>query len=163
MNILKNMKNKFKYRNTNHNFNKIIFIKNYILFFDIFIFFLVFGKYNSEEIIFKLPQATTLSNGDIFVINQTGILIIDSNLTNIISKVETFQDDEQVNSDEILSKTTISRFNSEDNGYIFCLINDKIYIFNSSGQKVYKNDNKIPDLEGSYYSLVPIKKVGNIK
>jgi len=161
MNILKNMKNKFKYRNTNHNFNKIIFIKNYILFFDIFIFFLVFGKYNSEEIIFKLPQATTLSNGDIFVINQTGILIIDSNLTNIISKVETFQDDEQVNSDEILSKTTISRFNSEDNGYIFCLINDKIYIFNSSGQKLFKSDNKIPDLQGSYYSLVPIKKEGN--
>lgn len=39
MNILKNMKNKFKYRNTNQILNKILFIKNYIIFFDILLFF----------------------------------------------------------------------------------------------------------------------------
>ena len=87
----------------------------------------------------------------------------DSNMINMISEVLTFEKEEQYINKKYLSKTTISRFNNEDNGYIFCIINDKIYIFNSSGQKVYKNDNKIPDLEGSYYSLVPIKKVGNIK
>ena len=161
MNILKNMKNKFKYRNTNLNFNKIIIIKNYIFFFYIFIFFLILGKYNSEEIKFKYPQAITLTNGNIFVINRTNILIFDSNLTNVISEILTFEKEEQYKDTTELSKTTISRFNNEDNGYIFCIINDKIYIFNSTGQKVYKSDNKIPDLDGSYYSLVPIKREEN--
>lgn len=64
MNILKNMKNKFKYRNTNQILNKILFIKNYIIFFDILLFFLIIGKFNSEIPQFTFPQAITLSNGD---------------------------------------------------------------------------------------------------
>ena len=161
MNILKNMKNKFKYRNTNKFLDKIIFIKNYIIFFDILLFFLIIGKFNSEPISFTFPQAITLYNGDIFIISQTGIEIYDSNLTNKKSTIVTFEDDEQIKDHKILSKTTISRFNSEDNGYIFSIINDKIFIFNSNGQLLYKSENKVPDLQGLYYTLVPIKRETN--
>jgi len=158
MNILKNMKNKYKYRNTNQIFNKIIFIKNYFIFFDILIFFLIFGKYTAETTLFTFPQAITLSNENIFIINQTNIVIYDSTLNSKISTVLTFEEDEQIKDHKILSKTTISRFNSEDSGYIVCIINDKIFIFDGNGQVLYKSDNKIPELQGLYYTLVPIKK-----
>jgi hypothetical protein len=161
MNILKNMKNKFKYRNTNQILNKILFIKNYIIFFDILLFFLIIGKFNSEPISFTFPQAITLYSGDIFIINQTGIEIYDSNLTNKKSTIVTFEDYEQIKDHKILSKTTISRFNSEDNGYIFSIINDKIFIFNSNGQLLHKSENKVPELQGLYYTLVPIKRETN--
>ena len=161
MNILKNMKNKFKYRNTNQILDKILFIKNYIIFFDILLFFLIIGKFNSEIPQFTFPQAITLSNGDFFIIHQTGIDIFDSNLTNKKSTIITFEDDDKIKNDTFLSKTTISRYKSEDNGYILSIINDKIFIFNSSGQLLYQSENKIPELKGLYYTLVPIKRETN--
>ena len=68
---------------------------------------------------------------------------------------------EKIKDHKILSKTTISRFNSEDNGYIFSIINDKIFIFNSNGQLLHKSENKVPELQGLYYTLVPIKRETN--
>ena len=41
------------------------------------------------------------------------------------------------------------------------IINDKIFIFNSSGQLLYQSENKIPELKGLYYTLVPIKRETN--
>mgnify|MGYP002624199862 CR=1 FL=1 len=161
MNIFKNMKNKFKYKKINQIVDKISFIKNHFVFFDIILFLLMFGKYNSQAPLFKYPQAITLSNGDIFIIHQTGIELYDSNMTTKRSTIATLEEDEKVYNKSHLSKTTISKFKNEDNEYIIALIQDKIFIFDNNGQKLYKSENKIPELQGDYYTLVPIKKDAN--
>ena len=158
-----NMKRKFKFKKhkTNKIYNKSIYINNFLYLFDILLFLLILGLYNSSEIFFNYPQSITLLNGNIFIIHQKGIDIYDSNLTNKIGESITFDDADIINDNKMLSKTTISRFSEDDNGYIICIIYDRIYIFNKEGKKLYSSKNKIAELQSDYYTLVAIKKESN--
>ena len=57
-----------------------------------------------------------------------------------------------------LSKITISRFSENDYGYIISIINDKIYIFDCEGSLEYNSNLEGNELNGDYYTLVPIKR-----
>ena len=80
---------------------------------------------------FVYPTATTLIDGNIFIIHKTGITICDSSFTEKIRDEVTFIDNEKIESEEELSKITISKY---DDGYIICLIINKLYFFNQNGE-----------------------------
>ena len=57
-----------------------------------------------------------------------------------------------------LSKGEIVKFTEDNFDLIITVIKDKIYIFNNTGQNIYKNSE---DLFGDYYNIIPIKKNEN--
>ena len=65
------------------------------------------------------------------------------------------------NNDEILTIDSLSRITiavSYENGYIFSIINDKIYIFDSYGNLNNPRENSIlSDKDPSYYTLALMK------
>ena len=111
---------------------------------------------SKSSILFSYPYCLTLSNGNILVIHKTGIDICDRSLSEIIENVLTFDEDQEINSDKALSKVT-SEIKDE---YIFCIINDKIYIFNNIGELLYQSIFKILESgeNAEYYTLVITKK-----
>ena len=121
------------------------------------IFFLTLIKTTLSYLSFRFPYAFKLNNKNIFVINQLGVHICNSNFTNIINQAVTFSDSEQITTDEALSKVTSIY---EDN-YIICLINDKIYIFDEEGNFLQKSNDIITNFNVEYYSLAYIYKQNN--
>ena len=100
-----------------------------------------------------------MSNQNVFIIHQLGIVIIDSEFTKIIKNVLTFSEDEKIKTENSLSKIEIKYKDK----YILCLINNLIYIFNNTGDFLYKSNEKITEDENiEYYSLVPIELKGSI-
>ena len=102
---------------------------------------------------FHYPNSLFLSNGNIFIIHKYGISICNSNLTEIIYNI-TFENDDIITVENLAKITSVF-----ENGYIFNIINDKIYIFDEIGIKLYKSESKIISNEENpnYYSLIPIK------
>ena len=111
---------------------------------------------SKSSILFSYPYCLSLSNGNILVIHKTGINICDHSLSTIIENITSFEGDEEINNDKALSKVTTE---TKDE-YIFCIINDKIYIFNNIGALLYESNIKILDNgeKAEYYSLVITKK-----
>ena len=105
------------------------------------------------------PYAITLKDEKILVIHKFGISICNSSTKTIINNITLFSEDEQIITEGSLSKIT----HSSENGYIFCIINDKIYIFNDEGIFLAKNNNKIISSTetATYYTLIPISKTYN--
>ena len=95
------------------------------------------------------PSSIYLTNGNLFVIHKTGIDIYDENL-NFIKTSMTFSIDEQISTDK-LSKIAISKF---EDGYIVCLINDLIYIFDNEGNFKFKENSPTNRIIAGYYSLI---------
>ena len=118
------------------------------------ILFLFLIKIINNRLSFSFPIATTLNNGNIFIIHKTGITICDYSLTKIIKYVTNFTtDDEQISTEEKLSKVSISKFN---NGYIVSIIINKIYIFDKIGN--FKRDKDLYfTIDNLYYSLTAYK------
>ena len=85
------------------------------------------------------PYAITLKDEKILVIHKFGISICDSSTKTIINNNILFSESQQIATDASLSKIT----HSSENGYIFCIINDEIYIFNDEGVFLAKSNNKI--------------------
>ena len=112
------------------------------------IFYLNLIQINSF-ISYPYSLSTSLLNGNLFIIYKSGIDICNQNLTKIIKNSIVFSTSEQI-TNENLSKIIISKY---ENGYIICLINDRIYIFNKEGNFIFQSDkinkNKNPD----YYTL----------
>lgn len=125
------------------------FLYNYRLFiiFSINIFFSFSLKY---------PHIIYLSNGYIFTIHETGIAIYDHLFINKIKEVFTFSEKIKLND---ISKITIT---TEDE-YIFCIIQDEIYIANDNGDILFHNETSFlkKDIFPKYYSLVVIKDEDN--
>ena len=120
-----------------------------------FILFILI-KLSKSSISFNFPYSLTLSNGNIFVIHQKGVTICDNLLNSILLNVITFSEDEEIKTEDSLSKiTTAFQY-----GYIISLINDKVYIFDQYGASIF-NDTEIV-LKGQetaeYYTIAPIKK-----
>ena len=116
-------------------------------------YFILFPKVKStgEDIVFI--QATTLKNGNLFIIekNYTYIYIniYDKNWNEIV------RIDIDNNIGGFLSKDEIIKFTEDNFDLIITVIKDKIYIFNNTGQNIYNNGR---DLYGNYYNIIPIKK-----
>ena len=99
-----------------------------INFYYIIISFQLLNKVNSY-VHFTYPYGITLSNQNVFIVHQLGIDIINLLFTKIIKNVLTFSEDEKIKTENELSKIEIKY----KDGYILSLINDKIYIFNNTG------------------------------
>ena len=104
------------------------------------------------------PYTISLMEEKILVIHKFGISICDSNTYTIPNNTILFSESEQITTDANLSKIT----HSSENGYIFCIINDKVYIFNEDGKFISKSNtiissNEVPE----YYTLVPVKKTNS--
>ena len=91
------------------------------------------------------PSAISLSNGNIFVVEKKGIFIYDEQLKNIIHSY-IFEESEQINNVTSLSNIRIK----QSNDYIICLINLKIYFFDSEGQLILNDTDKIINDEDFY-------------
>ena len=131
-----------KFNSKNQIFQNIIFSLN--------IFFSVSLKY---------PHSLYLSNGNIFVIHETGITIYDHLFMNTIKDVLTFSGNDKIYLDEIAKITT-----TIEDDYIFSIIKDKIYIFDYyNGSLIFHNKTSILGIgiDPKYYSLVVIKNETN--
>ena len=111
------------------------------------------------SISFKFPYSLYLPNGNIFVIHEKGISIYDHLLTKQISEVLIFPENDTIKSKDISRITSIL-----EDEYLFCIIKDKIYIFNDKGNLLFYNNTSILENEviPKYYSLVVIKNVDNL-
>ena len=123
-----------------------------------YIFYIIITKSNLS-IFFNFPYSISLSNGNIFVIHKSGISICDYLLSYIIEDIIIFKEDEQIKTEASLSKVTTATIDE----YIISLINDKIYIFNDTGNLLYESEKEILEQgeTAEYYTLVPIKKEVN--
>ena len=117
--------------------------------FSIFIFISLINS-SFSYLSFKYPYAFKLSNKNIFVIHELGISICDKTFTRIIFNATKFSEQEKIKSNAALSKVT-SIFC--ETYFIICLINDKIYIFDTEGSLVKKSTNTIASWTVDYYSL----------
>ena len=125
----------------------------------IFLFIIFILKKFIYSISFINPYSISLSNENVLVIHRYGISICNSIVTEIIDNITIFTEGEEISTEAALSKIT----SASENGYIFTIINDKIYIFNEMGILLYHNNSKIL-LNGEtakYYTLVPIRKKVN--
>ena len=87
-------------------------------------------KISISNISFINPYAIALSDGKLLVIHRYGVSICNSQVTEIIDTIISFTGDEEISTEETLSKVT----SLSENGYIFCIINDKTYIFDENGK-----------------------------
>ena len=158
MDTKKRVRTKFKCVKSNFKFKKLFYEYAFLL--NLILFSSLFGKYFSE-ITYKYLKAITLLNGNIFMINENGIDIYDPSLSTKITGVLAFDKDEKIIYDD-LSLITFTSFTESDNGYIICIINNKIYIFDKEGTSKYISQEILEELQGEYYTLIPIKKENNI-
>ena len=158
MNLIMDTKIKWKQKKLgfNKDKNKISFL---IFIFKILIILTIIEQYNFSPSFFY-SKAITLLNKNIFIIHKSGIDIYDSSLTKKIKNIITFSDNEIINNDTYAG-IIISQYNENNFEYITCIINDKIYIFNSEGEKLYSSDNNITLFKGKYNLLIPIKIINN--
>ena len=113
-----------------------------------------------SEISLRYPYSLYLSNGNIFVIHETGITIYDHLLTKQIEDVIAFSAKDQIEASDLSRITTV--FEDE---YLFCIIKDKIYIFNDKGNLLFHNNTSILEddkIITRYYSLVVFKTEDNL-
>ena len=124
------------------------FVSNYIK------IFLLYSLFSFSEIIsldFSYPSAISLPDGNIFIVEKRGIFVYDEKLI-IIKYNYPFEANEEINDENSLSNIII-KFKQN---YIICLINLKIYFFDSEGQLLLKTNNIIDDEIISFPILAPI-------
>ena len=128
----------------------IKYYPNKLLFFNII--FIIISQ-SISYLYFTYPNSISLSNGNILIIHESGITICNYNLSEIINNITNF------NENEILTIESLSRVTlASDNNYIFNIINDKIYIFDSVGSLLYESETKIlSDENPCYYTLILMK------
>ena len=125
---------------------------NHKMFFIIKLIFLTAViKLSITHISFINPYAIALSDGKLLVIHRYGVSICNSQVTEIIDTIISFTGDEEISTEEALSKITAV----SENGYIFCIINDKTYIFDENGNLLSLNSPKIlTDEITDYYYII---------
>ena len=102
----------------------------------------------------KYPYSLYLSDGNIFIIHQKGISIYDHLFTNKTKDVVTFSKKDQIKTSDLSRITT-----TLEDELLFCLIKDKVYIFNNKGNLLFHNNTLILNdgMKPNYYSLAAIK------
>ena len=135
----------------------MLFIFNYNSssnFFSIIYTLTIFHITNSYHY-FSFPTAISLKNKDILIIHQLGVTVCDSTFKHIKKNVYNFaSEEEQISNEEKLSRISIVKF---DDGYIFCIIIDKLYIFDSEGNFKNRTESLIPNgvTENLIFTLTP--------
>ena len=103
--------------------------------------------------IFSFPfynlQSAQLNNDKFFLVHQYGIDICDKNRIQFVRNVMVFSESEQITIDK-MANIKIKKF---EDGYLICLINEKIYIFDEQGNFLYKSNNINFDIIVNNYSL----------
>ena len=87
---------------------------------------------------FIYPNSLLFSDGNIFIIHKFGISICNPNLTYIIKNITNFEEDDIISLENFAKITSVY-----ENGYIFNIINDNIYIFDEIGNLLFTNKTKI--------------------
>ena len=122
------------------------FIKFYINF---LILCSIIQKINSV-LSFIYPQATTLSNDNILVIEQNGIYICDSTFNTIVKTLHTFSEEDKITTESKLSKTIIKKSSNE----ILIFSNYKLFIIDTyNGDLLYNSNDKLIDVEPDYIDI----------
>ena len=134
----------------------ISIIRNNKLSIKIIIYISLFSIVSNVSFIY--PNSVTLKNKNIFVIHRYGISICNSFCSKIIKEILTFLPDEEISTEEKLSKVTISQF---DDGSIISVIIDKIYFFDINGEFEFKSQNSITSFQNKYFTLSPHKIENN--
>lgn len=108
---------------------------------------------------FEYPTAITLPNGNILVAEKNGIFLCNSIFSVIISTEVNFTSDDQIKSVDDLSKVILKR----ELGFIFCLVNFKLYMFNLEGRNVFKSEDKLITTLSlpEYCTLCPLSILDN--
>ena len=126
------------------------YIKHINILFTILLYLNLF-QINSD-IFYPYSLTITLSNGNLFIVYKYGIDICNHNLTKIIKSSIVFSNNEQITNDN-LSKIVFSKC---EDGYILCLINDKIYIFNSEGNFIFQSEKINKNHDTDFYTLYAV-------
>ena len=79
-------------------------------------------------------QSAQLNSGEFFLIHKYGIDICDENRATIVRNILTFPEEEQITTEK-MANIKIKKF---DDGYLICLINEQIYIFDDQGNFLHK-------------------------
>lgn len=101
---------------------------------------------------FNYPSAISLTNGNVFVVEKKGIFIYDSQLKNIVDSHPFQDEDDEIDSEDSLSKVIIKLKGT----YIICLINRKIFFFNQYGNFILETEHLINEENYSYPTLIPM-------
>ena len=123
--------------------------KNYI--YPIIILFIIHLCMFSNVVSFPFYnlQSKLLNNGNLFIVHKSGIDICDKDLNIIIRKEIIFTYEEEITIDKMIN-VIIKQF---EDGYITCLINEYIYIFDDLGNFLYKSGNINNGKIVNHYSL----------
>ena len=95
-------------------------------------------------------QSEQLNNGNFLMVHQYGIDICNEDLSQKIRTEIIFSEDEQISNSQQMKDVIIRKF---DDGYLVCLINKNIYIFNSAGQFLNKKENINNGKTVDYYTI----------
>ena len=120
-------------------------------------FVILFLIGSSISIDFSFPSALTLTNGNILIIEELGIYIFNPT-NNDIREEYRFPEEDKIKNKQDLSRVILKR----SQGYIFGLINYKIFIFNGEGERLVTTTQKFTDQNPQHFTLTPIVHSGNI-
>ena len=95
-----------------------------------------------------------MPDGNILVVEKNGIFLCDSIMTNILRNEVNFTNEtDKINSVADLSKVILKR----QLGYIFCLVNYKLYMFDLEGKNLFISKSKlITTSSPEYCTLCPL-------
>ena len=94
-------------------------------------------------------QSAQLNSGEFFLIHKYGIDICDEKRTTIVRNILTFSEEEQITTEK-MANIKIKKF---DDGYLICLINEQIYIYDDQGNFVNRYEYIRLGKNVKYYSL----------
>ena len=114
-------------------------------------------SYSNSLLNFTYPQATTLKNQNILVVEKNGIYICDESYEYILRTVQEFSEEDKILNEDILSKTIIKK---SDN-FILIFSNYKLYIIDTNdGNLIYYSSNKLIEEDNvEYITLAYIERL----
>ena len=132
-------------------------VYKYHIFIFIFIIFFTQADKTISKFSLKYPFSLYLSNGNIFVVHETGITVYDHLFSTQVEEVIIFPEKEKLKINDISRITTIL-----EDEYLFCIIKDNI--FNDKGNLLFHNSTSLleKNVEPEYYTLVVVKIEENL-
>ena len=130
-----------------------------VIIFEIIYFFLLFllvhlSQDNYTQILSldsKYPISFNLNNGNIFIVAEKGIYLYEQQINNL-NIIYNFTSELIISDIDTAIRTTFLQLPDKEGGNIFCLANDKLYVFSSD--VIFKTSFEINvEKEVVYYSI----------
>ena len=135
-------------------FNKLK-ISNIILIEIYYIIISIKSVYTNGE--FLDMKQLTLSDSSYFVILDTGLYLYE---LSDLKFFKIFEFDNELK--ETNKKINLTELYDEDNAYMFCLVNEYLFLFNEYTNKInYYKINEVEGFNNYYYNLMPYKIENN--